>query len=206
MADPAESKNPLQLPRAEEIRAGKKFWGYLDTEVMRSRYAVAAYFVRTCPHVVEIGGYRDNVITNFLCGPHDSVSVYSLDTEFTELEAEDLNGRPCRIRHVRDFFQHHPHPQSGLGLVALGLEIIGDMQPLYELLGCARVAVIEIATDHAPGQAMMAEILARPGWRVCGEMTLDFSASESLLAPALAAENMNHPFWRRTLYVIAPVG
>lgn len=206
MSDPVQTKNPLQTPRVEEIRAGKKFWGYLDSEVMRSRYAMASYFVRGTPHVIEIGGYRDNVITHFLSGPHESVSVYSLDAEFDELEAELLNGHPCRIRHVRDFFQNYEHPMDGLGVVALGLEIIGDMAPLYRLLGRAQVSVLEVAADHAPSQAMMAEILAQRGRRVRAQIDLDFTANERLLAPALAGLNMNTPFWRRTLYVLAPPG
>src|SRR5579859_7321916 len=99
------TNNPLQVPRLEEIRAGRKFWGYLDTEPLRIRYVLAAHFVRDCPHIIEIGGYRQNVITSFLRGAHESVTVFSLDEEFEPLERAELNGVPCRVRHVRDFFQ-----------------------------------------------------------------------------------------------------
>src|SRR2546426_11697428 len=99
--------NPFQLPRLSEIEAGKKFWGYLDTDAFRTRYVLAAHFVRHARHIVEIGGYRDNVITNFLTGAHESVTVYSLDAEFDPLERDSLNGTPCRGRHIRDFFQNH---------------------------------------------------------------------------------------------------
>lgn len=204
MSEPMESKNPLQQPRVAEIRAGRKFWGYLDTEVMRSRYALAAHFLRPVRHIVEIGGYRDNVITDFVTTAPESVTVYSLDAEFEERQQDTLHGRPCRVRHIRDFFQAYEHREPGLGLVALGLEIIGDMEPLFGLMRAAQVSVIEIATDHAPSRDMFDGILARREWRVRWQVALDFSSNEAALAAELEVANMNAPFWRRTLYVLEP--
>ena len=103
------------MPRLQEILAGKKFWGYLDTEALQSRYVLAAHFVKDARNIVEIGGYRDNVITRFLTGTHDSVSVFSLDAEFETFEAETLNGAPCRVRRSLSHRIVLPLPGSGPG-------------------------------------------------------------------------------------------
>jgi hypothetical protein len=95
-------------------------------------------------NVVEVGGYRRNAITHFLTGHHNSVSVFSLDAEFEEFERNTLNGRPCIVKHIRDYFQNYSHPTADLGLVVLGLEIHGALAPFYELVRNASVAVIEV--------------------------------------------------------------
>lgn len=194
----------MQTPRLDEIQAGKKFWGYLDNEIMCSRYALAAYYLRNSSHILEIGGYRDNVITNFLTGAHDSVTVYSLDAEFEEKQDDSLNGRPCKVRHIRDYFQSYTQSSTDFGLAALGLEVIGDIEPLYRLMRLAKTSVIEIAAEHVPCQEMMALIIAQPGLRVKWELTLDFSSNEVALANELASDNINQPFWCRRIYVIEP--
>jgi hypothetical protein len=200
--------NPFQVPRLEEIRAGGKFWGYLDTEALRTRYVLAAHFVRECRHVIEIGGYRRNIITSFLRGHHETVTSFSLDEEFEPLERAELNGEPCRVRHIRAYFQSHPEivaeADSSLGLVVLGLEIHGDLQPFLDLLRRSRVAVLDTSHDYPPGIAALEQILsAVPSHTHC-RIDLDLSANEPLLRDELAS-NMNRPFWRRRMLVIEPI-
>lgn len=203
----ANALNPFQVPRIEEIRAGRKFWGYLDTEALRTRYVLAAHFVRECPHVIEIGGYRQNVITAFLRGHHEQVTVFSLDEEFEPLERVELNGSPCRVRHIRDYFQSHVEtlvpPEARLGVVVLGLELHGDLPPLLKLLSRSQVAVLEASADYPPGVAVLEQILsALPARTIC-RVDLDLSANEPLLREDLES-NMNRPFWRRRMEVIRP--
>jgi len=190
------------VPRTREILEGKKFWGYLDTEALRTRYVLAAHFVRNARNIVEIGGYRDNLITRFLTGTHDSVSVYSLDAEFESLEEEALNGAPCRVRHVRDYFQNYSHPTESLGVVVLGIEILGDFEPLCNLLRTADVAIVEVPIDHAPSVECLNAILARTDLRVACQINLDLSPNEAMVGDELAKTNMNVPFWRRNVYVL----
>lgn len=199
-----ETLNPFQVNRLHEIKAGRKFWGYLDTEALQTRYVLAAHFVRDAAHVVEIGGYRRNVITSFLTGRHESVTVFSLDAEFEAVERDTLNDAPCRVRHVRDFFQRHPHPSDRLAVVALGMEVHGDLAPFCDLLRQAEVAVIEIPPDHAPSVECLAAIRAAVPLRVRCQIGLDFSANSALLQEELRDSNMNQPFWRRDVYVLEP--
>lgn len=198
------SLHPLQLPRIGEIREGKKFWGYLDTVALQTRYVLAAHFVRNARNIIEIGGYRNNVITRFLTGVHDSVSVFSLDAEFEPLEQDTLNGAPCRVRHVHDYFQNYEHPSESLAVVVLGIEILGDRQPLLDLLRKAQVVVIEVPVDHAPSVEWLNVILAELGVPVSCQINLDYSPNEAILQQELAQTNMNVPFWKRNVYVIEP--
>ena len=193
--------NPFQLSRLGEIEAGRKFWGYLDTDALRTRYVLAAHFVRGARHIVEIGGYRHNVITNFLTGSHESVSVYSLDAEFEPLDAHTLNDAPCRVRLVQDYFQHHVHPTEDLAIVALGLEIHGEVEGFYELVGRASRAVLEIPIDHQPSVECLKLLREHVEMRMACQVNLDLSPNEPVLREQLRESNMNAPFWRRHLYV-----
>ncbi len=197
-----ETMNPHQRPRLREIEAGRKFWGYLDTEAFRSRYVLAAHFVRRARHVIEIGGYRDNLITNFLTGPHESVTVYSLDAEFTPDERDSLNGAPSRVRHVRDYFQHHPAPDGDLAIVALGLEIHGGVDAFYDLVRRATTTVVEVPVDHRPSVDCLTALLHHVPLVTRCRIDLDLSANAPLLADELRAHSMNPPFWRRHVYVL----
>jgi hypothetical protein len=199
-------KNPFQLPRLGEIEAGKRFWGYLDTEPFQARYVLAAHFVRESRHVVEIGGYRRNVITSFLTGHHESVTVYSLDAEFEPLERESLNGRPCRVRHIQDFFQGNDYPKNGLAVVALGLEIHGDVTAFHELVRAATIAVLEIPVDHAPSIECLDGVITAVNPKIRARVSMDLSPNEPALRDELRETNMNRPFWRRDLYVLESGG
>lgn len=199
-----DSLHPLQLPRIHEIREGKKFWGYLDTEALQTRYVLAAHFVRNARNIIEIGGYRKNVITRFLTGVHDTVTVYSLDAEFEPLESDTLNGAPCLVRHVHDYFQNYEHPSESLAVVALGIEILGDRGPFLNLLRKAQVIVIEVPVDHAPSVEWLNVILAELDVRVSCQVNLDYSPNETIVQDELAKTNMNVPFWKRNVYVIEP--
>jgi hypothetical protein len=196
--------HPFQLPRIEEILAGGKFWGYLDTSALQMRYVIAAHFVKDCGNIVEVGGYRRNAITNFLTGDHKSVTVFSLDAEFEESERDTLNSTPCTVKHIRDYFQNYSLPASDLGLVALGLEIHGTLSPIYELLQRAKTAVIEVPIDHQPSVECLKQILSNAGARVRCHVSLDFSENEPILRDELMQTNLNIPFWRRSLYVLEP--
>ena len=198
--------HPWQVPRLQEILSGKKFWGYLDTEALQTRYVLAAHFVRNARNIVEIGGYRDNLITRFLTGTHDSVSVFSLDAEFETFEADTLNGAPCRVRHVGDYFQNYTLPNERLGVIVLGIEILGGFDPLCDLLSHADVAVIEVPIDHAPSVECLGSILLRTNLRVAVQINLDLSPNEAIIGDELAKTNMNKPFWKRNVYVLRPSG
>ena len=164
------------------------------------RQVMAAHFVRDCPHVLEIGGHR-RPVTNYLT--HAPLSVTSVDPKTAEYEAEELNGRPCRVRHIARKFQdvEYDYAPGSYGLVLLGysLKPFGRREPLGELLFSlidnAKVVVIEYTEiDRAVSQ--VPAILARP--TLVSHCSFDLTLND--------AEISGTPFVKRHLHVLHPSG
>jgi hypothetical protein len=164
------------------------------------RQVIAAHFLQGFAHVVEIGGHR-LPITFFLT--HQPESVLSVDPGTDAYEADTLNGRPCRVRHLARKFQDVEYdlaPRSyGLVLLGFSLRPLG-LRPamhdiLFDLVDNAGIIVI----DHPPANQRSAEqaaaILDRPGFRT--EVSVDLTLSDAVIAGS--------PFARRRLAVLRPV-
>ena len=144
---------------------------------------LAAHFVRDCPHILEIGGHI-RPVTGFLT--HHPLSVTSVDPKTPAFEAEELNGQPCKVRHIDKKFQQvdYDYEPGSYGLVLLGysLKPFGQREPLgqllFSLIDNARRVVIEYppALDRAMSQ--VPEIVTRPGLvQICQfELVLDDTA------------------------------
>lgn len=176
---------------------------YLTTEAAQTRCVIAAHFVRDFAHVVEIGGFK-TPISLYLTGGHESVTVF--DPLMNDFEADSLNGRPCRIRHVSSPFQDSEidlEPGS-YGLVMLGcsLKHFSDIRSEREqqwrkltgIVESAGVAVIEAAVDWHLGRAALDRLGSLPAMqlRVCLDMGLRDNPG------------MNTEHHRRRLLVLAP--
>lgn len=139
---------------------------HLAAPVLAARHALAAHFLRECPHVVEIGGYK-TPITPFLT--HAPKTVTSIDPKIEPLSTDELNGRPCRVRHLACKFQEVDldlEPFS-YGLVILGysLKPYGDEPPdgdrLAGLIDRARLTVIDYMIDLERPEAQLPGLLNR---------------------------------------------
>jgi len=163
------------------------------------RQVLAAHFVRDCPHIVEIGGHI-RPITGYLT--HRPLSVLSVDPKTPAHEAEELNGRPCRVRHVPRKFQEveYDYAPGSYGLVLLGysLKPFGSREPLgqllYSLIDNARVVVIEYPPELERASSQVPAIVCRPNLNIhCSvELTLDDEAIAG------------SPFAKRRFYVLHP--
>ncbi len=144
------------------------------------RQVMAAHFVTGCAHIVEIGGHLRPVTPFLTHGPN---SVMVVDPKIEPYEGDDLNGRPCKVRHVAAKFQEVvfdvPAGQYGLIILGYSLKPFGARQPLgqslFGLIDDARTVVLEYtpALDRAASQ--IPQILERPSIRLrCSiELTLD---------------------------------
>lgn len=165
------------------------------------RQVLAAHFVRGCRHVVEIGGHR-RPITEYLT--HAPLSVTSIDPKTAEYEADELNGRPCRVRHIARKFQDVEldlAPRSyGLVLLGYSLKPFGRREPLGELLFSlvdnAGVVVIDYTPELERAASQVPEILSRP------TLTSHCSFELTLEDPEIAAT----PYARRRFHVLHPAG
>ncbi len=133
---------------------------YLLTPEAGVRQVLAAYYVRDCPHVVEIGGYKVP-ITKYLLGSHESVTV--VDPQVDPFEADVWNGRACRIQHLQKRYQDASLelPKRSYGLILLGLalrhfgsnSVNSEWAQLCALARGAQVVVAEfcVGWEHAEG-------------------------------------------------------
>lgn len=165
------------------------------------RQVLAAHFVRDCEHIVEIGGHI-RPVTGYLT--HAPLSVLSVDPKTPAYEAEVLNGKPCRVRHVARKFQEveYDYQPRSYGLVLLGysLKPFGSREPLGQLLfgliDNARTVVLEYPPALERASSQVPEIVSRPSMRqLCGfEIAID--------DPEIAGS----PYARRRFHVLKPAG
>ena len=130
------------------------------------RQVLAAHFVRDCPHVLEIGGHI-RPITPYIT--HRPLSVTSVDPKTASFEAEELNGFPCRVRHLDRKFQEveYNHEPGSYGLVLLGYSLkpfgrrdaLGDF--FFSLIDNAKVVVLEYPPDLERAASQVPHILSR---------------------------------------------
>ncbi len=163
------------------------------------RQVLAAHFLRDCPHVLEIGGHI-RPVTGFLT--HAPLSVTSVDPKTEAFEAEELNGRPCRVRHIPCKFQEvaYDYAPGSYGLVLLGysLKPFGRRDPLGELLFSlidnARTVIIEYAPELERAASQVPHIVSRPSVNLT--CMLDLHLNDPEIAKT--------PFAARRLYVLSP--
>jgi hypothetical protein len=163
------------------------------------RQVLAAHFVRGCPHVLEIGGHI-TPITPFLT--HHPLSVLSVDPKTPDFQADELNGQPCRVRHVSKKFQEvdYDYAPRSYGLVLLGysLKPFGRREPLgqllFSLIDNAKTVVIEYTPELDRASTQVPHIVGRP--------TLSIHCSFELALHD--AEIAGSPFANRRFYVLHP--
>ena len=164
------------------------------------RQVFAAHFLRDCEHVLEIGGHI-RPVTGYLT--HHPLSVTSIDPKTVAYEAETLNGRPCRVRHIPRKFQEvdYDYAPGSYGLVLLGysLKPFGSRDPLgdllFSLIDNAKTVVIDYAPALERGAMQVPHIVNRSTVKIRTIVDL------GLHDPEIAAT----PYAGRRLYVIDPV-
>lgn len=163
------------------------------------RQVVAAHFVRECPHIVEIGGHI-RPITGFLT--HRPLSVLSVDPKTASLEAEELNGYPCKVRHIARKFQevaydYEPH-SYGLVLLGYSLKPFGSREPLgqllFSLIDNASVVVIEYPPELERASSQVPAIISRPTLKT--HCSFEYVLNDEAISGS--------PFAKRLLYILHP--
>jgi hypothetical protein len=165
------------------------------------RQVLAAYFVRDCPHVIEIGGHA-GPITGYLT--HHPLSVLSVDPKTAPFEAEMLNGHPCRVRHIARKFQEidYNYAPRSYGLVMLGysLKPLGKREPLdqllFSLIDNAETVVIEYAPELERAASQVPAIISRPTVKV--HCNFELILNDDAIAGS--------PYAKRQFYVLHPAG
>ncbi|MET0943016.1 MAG: hypothetical protein ABWY13_16805 [Mesorhizobium sp.] len=197
----SDHMDPMTFEAASPSAGAREDLPHLAGPAAAIRQVLAAHFLRDCPHVVEIGGHT-RPITGYLT--HRPLSVLSVDPKTDPFEEEELNGHPCRVRHIAQKFQQvtYDYAPRSYGLVLLGysLKPFGMHEPLgqllFSLIDNARTVVIEYppALDRATSQ--VPAIISRPNLRI-------YCSFELLLDDEAIAGS---PYAKRQFYVLLPAG
>lgn len=191
----------LSTFRAAPVEGGIDHLPHHSGPASEVRQVLAAHFVRDCPHILEIGGHI-RPVTGFLT--HNPLSVTSIDPKTPPFGADELNGKPCKVRHIDKKFQQidYDYAPRTYGLVLLGysLKPFGQREPLgqllFSLIDNAKRVVIEYppALDRAMSQ--VPDIVTRPGLvQICQfELVLDDTAIAG------------SPWAARRFHVLEPAG
>ena len=137
---------------------------HLSSPAAALRQVLAAHAVRSCAHIVEIGG-AGLPITGFLTHHPETVTV--IDPKIPDFSATMLNDAPCHVRHLAAKLQEVEIAPSGpYALVLLGLSLKpfgrrGATPPeLLALAAGAEVLVIDYALDLERAQGQIGALTA----------------------------------------------
>ena len=195
-----EATNPFVFMNAETFSPVDDI-PHLSGPAAEIRQVLAAHFVRDCPHVLEIGGHL-RPVTPYL--KHHPLSVLSIDPKTVPVEADSLNGYPCRVRHVARKFQDYDYSgyePGSYGLVLLGMslkpfgqrEVQGPL--LFSLIDNARRVVLEYPPALERSMSIAPSISERDTLRPI--VSLDLTLNDEKIAGL--------PFAKRRFIVLEPI-
>jgi len=151
-------------------------WKYLETKPFQSRYAIAAWLLKDCKQILEIGGYRTPV-TDFLYGDHEQITV--ADPKMEEYHATEHRGKPCKVDHYSSRYPVDIELRPGeYGLLVLGLELhLSDREwaDFYYLVQRSQLAVFGVVPDHIHSVNQFDGILRNSGKSIDTTIRLDLS-------------------------------
>ena len=192
--------HPSVTKRVEKVQDGPNGMPHLAGPAAHIRQVMAASFVDGLDHIVEIGGhlspisaYLHHVPKSFLC----------IDPKAEPLEADRLNGRPCRVRHVARKFQDvdiQMMPGSyGLVFVGYSLKPFGSQDPLgeklFSLIDNSALTVLEYPCNLERATSQIEQLVLRPGLETVA--TINFTIKDGFFETTEYGE--------RHLVVLKPV-
>lgn len=153
------------MSKASDLRY-RQDMAYLDTESFQCRQVLAAYYLRNCETILEIGGFV-SPISDFL--QHQPQRVIIIDPRITAGIDQQLHGQPCRFERIRGRFQDcglqlvpRSYGCAILGYSLKGMEADSEQMAwsqLVMLVSQASVAVLEYAPDWPLAEQAMDRLI-----------------------------------------------
>jgi len=148
-----------------------KEWAYLWSEPFRLRNVLAAYFLRDCREIIDIGGYK-SPISDFV---DSGVKVTVIDPRAEQRREGNIEHLPIRFQD----WEGIPGPEYGL--VILGMELCmgaTDWDRVYRLVDGSKTTVIGIAAGHMPSVNQMLALQEHVSKPVKMSMQLDLTGND----------------------------
>ena len=161
---------------AAEDWVTKREWPYLTSEALKTRYAIAAYWLRDHDTVVEIGGYK-TPISSFV----NDKQVIVIDPK---IEAKNDD----RVKHLSIKLQEWDADvkSSNYAVVILGMDLHMDedaWHKLYRLINSSRKTIIEFSSSYKPAREQFEAICRGTSKKITVNVKLDLSANDGSKYP-----------------------
>lgn len=149
-----------------------KEWKYLESESFKTRYVVAADFMKDMDYVVEVGGYK-TPITDFL---PDNVAAASIDPLSTP---RDFGNKRVIKGYFPGDFQMPDVDDYGVVLIGLHIKDMSnsDWNQLITLIRKAKKVVIGFPQDWNPSHEQHRKIVKSAGLKLSKQLLFDFSGN-----------------------------
>jgi len=142
----------------------------LELEIFKTRSAIAAYLLRDCEEIIEIGSYKCPIF-NFV--DNKKIFVTAIDPRTPALQTEQIKCLPILFQD----WDIQLHSQN-YGVLLLGLDLhmpTSGWEKLYKLINGAKRTVIEFPPDYKESVAKFERIIDNVNKHVTMTMLLDFS-------------------------------
>jgi hypothetical protein len=144
-------------------------WPYLCLEIFKLRQVIAAYWLKDCEEIVEIGGYKVPM-SEFV-----TQKITVIDP-LVEARSDD------RVTHLPITFQNWSGSvPNNFGLVILGFDLIMELdhwKRLYGMINTCKAAVIETPIDYEPSIKQFSVLLNNTNKKISQQVLLDLSGNE----------------------------
>lgn len=146
-------------------------WKYLWSEAFKSRSVLAAYFLRDCSTIIELGGYK-TPISQFV-SKDKKVIVIDPRTDPIDLD---------NTKHLQISFESwHGELEQPYGVVILGIELHMQNEgwhKLFNLIENSEIAVIEVPIEHCHSVDQFNIILQNTNKKITSKILLDLSGND----------------------------
>jgi hypothetical protein len=160
-------------------------WDYLQNPVLQVRQRIAAHFLRDSESVLEIGAFK-TPITGFLV--HQPKDVTIIDPLAVPFTSDELNGRPCRVRHLAITLREldlNEWRDKRFGLLFCGMDLNREQDEpanwldtvcrFLFLISRAQAPVLEYPVNWQPSAKLFQLILSLLQPRIAADMGIDLT-------------------------------
>jgi hypothetical protein len=170
-------------------------WPYLNTEVFKTRSVIAAYILRDCLEIIEIGGYK-TPLSDFI--PNKKITV--IDPKVIPKQTSLVQ---CLAISFKDWIGNATEQKYGVCILGLRLLDMNDQawKKLYALINNAYRVVIEVPITYPPSTQQWNQMLPHINKKIIMQILLDLDNNN--FKYVMPTHPNYHPdYCKRLIYVL----
>ncbi len=151
-------------------------WLYLKSEAFKTRYVLAANYLKNCSEVIEIGGYK-TPISDFL----DDRKITVIDPYTNPRNDQMVNHYLGTLDSwAKETNKYRPLGNYGVLILGFHLEEMSYFawNYLYELISSSEITIIEFPIDWQPSKDQFSSVLANTNKKIQMRIILDLAGND----------------------------